>query len=83
MRKLKNGGYQVTLYIGPDYGRAILDNWDRWGTHSGPDDYLNGILNTALMYEMKHLLKETGVWYGHPDAPNAQGADKVIHDDDF
>ena len=49
-KKLKNGSCLVTLQVDEKAWALAELVWQRL-LYTGPEDYLNGVLNTAMMYE--------------------------------
>ena len=50
MKKLKGGCYEVRLLLAPDMVTFAETQWQALG-HPSIDDYLNTVLNTALVHE--------------------------------
>lgn len=53
VRKLDNGAYALTLQVSADVLRFAVREAKRGG-FVGPADYLNAVLNTAMLREMEN-----------------------------
>jgi hypothetical protein len=53
-KKLKDGSRLVTLQVDEDAWLVAEQAWQRL-LFTGPEDYLNGVLNTAMMGEIEQF----------------------------